>query len=572
MMFNKQNMNNDFYQLIGEKKNLKENQEIANGLMAIVNGDLHQASKIFNALLVNDIENSYLHAVNSFIYHLMGLKGDSAKFDLARIGYNKALGINSTNIFALLQLGRLEAHKRNYAQSRDLLAKVLLLDPENTGALYELAVISYHMRDPITAKDSIKRLLSFDSKNPQYLHAASMIFAASGDLQESKMYFAQYKQTSTNKNFSHITKRINNWHNFHQKGLLKNISQSDYTEESVEYENESKSDVVPSSENNNDSNRMIVIDAVLMHVYDDVNTSKGINILEALKTGLTLGNAIGDGTTDKNDNRILQGLGIPWVIIPSSITSADNSTYNVNIVNHGLSYAEIISKPTLTTLLGKEAKFFSGNKKFITIQGVESGSLTETPTGITLKVTPLEIKNGFVTLEVEIISSKVTTNLGNEKVNETVNTFDIRKNNITSTVRVKFGETLMLAGMHERDQDDTNKGVPILKNIPFLQYFFSEEKTSQKKSSVLFLITPRDYMYNKQTTINDLKLYKEQNIAKLKEKHPGWFSHVPNSAIILKFFRNQQDEFRTGDVNFTKWGTGHNVMTEISQLKNFIWY
>jgi type II secretory pathway component GspD/PulD (secretin) len=56
---------------------------------------------------------------------------------------------------------------------------------------------------------------------------------------------------------------------------------------------------------------------------------------------------------------------------------------------------------------------------------------------------------------------------------------------------MQFGETLVLGGLSEKEDSVVRDGVPILQDVPVLQYFFSNEQTVDFHKSVLILITPR---------------------------------------------------------------------------------
>jgi general secretion pathway protein D len=56
---------------------------------------------------------------------------------------------------------------------------------------------------------------------------------------------------------------------------------------------------------------------------------------------------------------------------------------------------------------------------------------------------------------------------------------------------LKEGEADILGGLFERDDTRTLNGWPGLAKIPFLRYFFSEDKTEHTDDQVLIVLTPR---------------------------------------------------------------------------------
>ena len=61
----------------------------------------------------------------------------------------------------------------------------------------------------------------------------------------------------------------------------------------------------------------------------------------------------------------------------------------------------------------------------------------------------------------------------------------------TSTVRVKSGQTIALAGMIETSKDDKVVGIPLLMDIPVLGYLFSHKTKVETKTNVLIFVTPK---------------------------------------------------------------------------------
>ncbi len=573
----------------------QKNQNIAKGMMAIVEGNLQEASTIFNSLLLTDQANDSLHAINAFVYHLMASQGDISRYSIAKRGYEKALKRNPQNVFALLQLGRIELAQRNYTVAQEKFAKVLTLEPSNVSALYEISVASYHMGDIKNAQVMVKRLISLDNKQAKHLRAAALISAANGDMNASSVYLTQYKQiTNAQQPYIHLSKRVQEWKQAHNRGVLINISDAHSdeddegdadsgSEDSSDDEGDEEDSTDESGDGSEDeeeeddpdalkitSKQMVVIDAVLMNIKDSKAASKGINILNALKTSLDLTRVVNWSDSGDTTNGLTKNFGIGLVGEggePGSIS------YALNIANSNKRHVHILGKPTLTTLVGKKAKFFTGSQKFISSSGSEVSSFVDSPIGTTVYVTPISVEDDYVFLAIEILSSRILSDIKTVERQNNQASFETTKNQIRTTVKVKFGETLMLAGIHEHESDSVDDGVPFLQKIPLIQYFFNREHAKNVRNSLMFLITPR----NPEQNVEDAKKMVEEakkrpNLAELKAKHPHWYSHVSNTSLILRNFKEMFDEFRVGDLDTTNWGDRENLKRELRELNNFIWY
>jgi type IV pilus assembly protein PilQ len=57
-------------------------------------------------------------------------------------------------------------------------------------------------------------------------------------------------------------------------------------------------------------------------------------------------------------------------------------------------------------------------------------------------------------------------------------------------VLVKNGETLVIGGIYETENQETTKGIPWLMKIPILGWLFKNEETLNTKKELLIFITP----------------------------------------------------------------------------------
>ena len=65
------------------------------------------------------------------------------------------------------------------------------------------------------------------------------------------------------------------------------------------------------------------------------------------------------------------------------------------------------------------------------------------------------------------------------------------RNAVNGTALVKYGQTFILNGLVEREKDEVRSGVPILEDIPVLQYFFNKSVNLDYNRQILTLVTVR---------------------------------------------------------------------------------
>lgn len=222
-----------------------------------------------------------------------------------------------------------------------------------------------------------------------------------------------------------------------------------------------------------ETQHVVILDCFLLRVSEETATTKGSNILNNFSVNLTPQSAdynvvkTGGGTTltqtfERN---------ITWSTIQ----------YNLNIANAVDKRIEVIARPTLSTYEKKKSTFFSGSTLRGGISGTTGGSIGEVQTGITLEVTPLEVqedKNKTLLDDISLEGSILSSTPQPGSVSIANQTFQIAKTKATTTLKLKFGETGMLGGIYERVIRQDKDGVPLLQDIPFLQYLFPQETTS----------------------------------------------------------------------------------------------
>lgn len=106
-------------------------------------------------------------------------------------------------------------------------------------------------------------------------------------------------------------------------------------------------------------------------------------------------------------------------------------------------------------------------------------------TGITVNLTPRISPNGYVSLTLEptysapSITSSSTTGLKKERTFKSQN------------IRVKDGETIVIAGLLQETSNNTQAKTPFLSDLPVVGALFKDQSTSKTRSELIFMITPK---------------------------------------------------------------------------------
>ncbi len=106
--------------------------------------------------------------------------------------------------------------------------------------------------------------------------------------------------------------------------------------------------------------------------------------------------------------------------------------------------------------------------------------------GVVLKVTPTVHLGGDVSLDLDIQVSSVSNYQSIGGIQEPV----ISTREIQTDMRLADGQTEVLGGLIQNTTTKSVNGWPGFANIPFLKYFFSDQKVENQSDEVLIVLTP----------------------------------------------------------------------------------
>ncbi len=152
--------------------------------------------------------------------------------------------------------------------------------------------------------------------------------------------------------------------------------------------------------------------------------------------------------------------------------------------------AKIRTNPKIVTLNGHEAEIvISKVLYYYTTSDPASYSgvvtrLESVESPISLKITPWT--SGAEYINIDIISEVGNVvNIGSEGLPE------ITKRTAKTRVRVKDGETIVIGGLTQQEEQKLITKVPILGDIPLLKYLFRNTQKTIRNSELNIFITPR---------------------------------------------------------------------------------
>ncbi len=157
----------------------------------------------------------------------------------------------------------------------------------------------------------------------------------------------------------------------------------------------------------------------------------------------------------------------------------------------------VISSPSLMVLNNQEASIQVGDEVPIRTSqstnlnsdsGIETSSIQQRKTGVKLKVKPRVNASGLVIMEIE----QSVENVNNDDVaGSNIDSPTISTREISSSVAVQSGETIVLGGLIKNDDTYNKGGIPVLHKLPVIGPIFGNTKKNNLKTELVVLITPR---------------------------------------------------------------------------------
>jgi general secretion pathway protein D len=625
-----------------DKLNTAARQLAAEGLKALDAKQYVKASEFFNLAVKTDITNPYLHFLNGVAYQLRGMTGESALFPLAEQGYQMAVQFDNSNWLARYYSGLLAMHQRDFARAQKRFAEAALYAPNQPDLLYDLAVVSYYNRDPKTAAaalEGLRQLGSHHQDDPQLLRASAIVSAALNQPVEANGFLQRLRAVVRSQDdLTDAEGRVNAWLDAHKQrsasltktagavpqmpgqqmpgqgqpmpgqqqmpgayppsmsapgmpgmpgspqmpgtnypgmpGAMPGVTMPGMPGASPYpyFQGPGRSDFV--------EKQMVAVDVVILSTEEDNTDSMGVNLLDGLR--LQFGNTstitpgLSWGTSKTTDN-----------INPSNNSSTEVLTklitipavnYSLNIANAAAVRNEVLARPTLVALGNQTSTFFAGVDIIGAAVSAGQGSSVQIQkeVGVKLSVTPEFLPDNLVKLNV--VAERNFLAIPSTSVK-----FDFRldtaKTMVNANVVMRFGETLILSGLSERDKSSDRNGVPLIQDIPIAQYFFSHNVTRDYYRSVLILLTPRRTQYTNRpeapaTADPQLNAAPEDTaVAEFEEKYRNWYKSGPTSAQVMQQLEGNSlyREFRTGDLG-PSWRGSTSHQDRLSSALRYLFY
>ncbi|MFW6323904.1 MAG: type II secretion system secretin GspD [Desulfovibrionales bacterium] len=305
--------------------------------------------------------------------------------------------------------------------------------------------------------------------------------------------------------------------------------------------------------NNLDAPRkQVFIEAAIMEVSDSQIVSFGVNwnvadqrddFLAFDQDTVFFGGSNPGGFPDLTSDDTLMppsGLSLGMLSFPFELNGVDvfNLAALINLAKSDTDF-NVISYPQIMTLENEEASIVVADNLPFTTQtdvGAEVDSrfiqsIEYRDVGVTLQVTPQINDQGAVRMEIYQEVSRVVSQVVSSGADDIVAIAPTtRKRTAETTVEIRDGSTIVIAGLLENNKEKTNQGIPGLSDIPALGWLFKSKTNRQDRTNLLVFITP--HIILNPTDAEEIYHEKARQLEKLRYRSDGRISGIDQPYII----------------------------------------
>lgn len=154
--------------------------------------------------------------------------------------------------------------------------------------------------------------------------------------------------------------------------------------------------------------------------------------------------------------------------------------------------ANILSLPSVLVNNNESATVKTGEER-PTTQSQQGTATTQQSVGqprnagITLEISPTISPNNYLRLNVNL---EVSRFVGAFDPNSVTGGGVVLRRQIKTQVTMPSDSTMVIGGVIEDQESQTNGGIPLLKDIPILGYLFSKSENTSNKTNLYFFVTP----------------------------------------------------------------------------------
>src|SRR3989475_3832945 len=231
----------------------------------------------------------------------------------------------------------------------------------------------------------------------------------------------------------------------------------------------------------------VLVDAAVLEI--DRQVGRTLGIVPPQGTAITAGAGTGGTSTSGNAfplNNLPRSSGSFSITIPTTTAQFLATSSNTRLLQNPRVRAT--DGKLAQIRIGSQVPIASGSFQpaFVGATGTPVVNFQFVDVGVNLDITPRVLLNHEVSMTVMVQVRAVAGDRNVGGVTQPV----LTNRQVQHEIRLAEGETNILGGIITDTEATSLNGLPGLKNIPILRYFFSQEQKSRDSTEIIIMLTP----------------------------------------------------------------------------------
>ncbi|MCP5538317.1 MAG: hypothetical protein H7A51_19050 [Akkermansiaceae bacterium] len=279
-----------------------------------------------------------------------------------------------------------------------------------------------------------------------------------------------------------------------------------------------------------------------------IDVAGSLNALFGLpEASLTTGSTTTTGPSFDNSNIVLSPLqlrGVLRALNDGNLVTQKSNPVVITEDNEKASISLIDRVPIITSTVNETT---SGSTTTDEVRyTIDKGDSTDPDKtreiGVTITMTPSLLPDGTIRMHMRPRNAQIVENIKGPSGNVYPR---VSEATIQSIARIPNGHSLMIGGFYGELESKSKNKVPLLGDIPILNFFFKSKQTKKEQSSLVFVVTPTSYNPSCVAS-NDKTTTRLRKGAQIKPKYdwvedenPGP-AHEPNLRRTIRGMKPKQ--------------------------------
>jgi general secretion pathway protein D len=223
----------------------------------------------------------------------------------------------------------------------------------------------------------------------------------------------------------------------------------------------------------------VVIEVIIAEVRRTNDLNVGVSVAAEKVRGDNSTTAVLPGLT--SDNSFSLGIIRAGDVNIEATLSALATSGNVRILSRPIVHAQ--NNQEARILVGSQRPFVQVAQTLPTDQASLQQVVQYRDVGTSLTITPTINDEGYVNL---VVTQEVSQATAEVQFDAPV----ISTREAQTQILARHGQTVVIGGLVDRQNDKTRSGIPLLKDIPILGYLFSSTRETTTNSELFIFLTP----------------------------------------------------------------------------------